>query len=510
MTPGLTIRGLEKSFHTIPVLKSLDLDVAPGEILGLVGENGAGKSTLMNILGGHLHADAGAIMLDGEPYRPDSARAALRCGLGLVHQELELFPNLSVAENLLIAGFPTFAGCIRRRQVEQTAARLLQQVGLECSPRTLLGHLSAGQQQLVEFARVLATDFRILLLDEPTTSLSRRETDTLYATIHALAQAGKGIILISHQINDVLTHCDRISILRDGRLVHQGPTQEIDVEMVIQKMTGRTVTQLFPQRDRSKGAHVGRVLLDVQSISQPRTLSSISFQIHSGEIVGLFGLVGAGRSELARVLLGLDRCKEGRVLLEGQPVTGSPRRRIQQGLGLVTESRRADGILAEMSVSENLSLVALPRFCRPVTGSIRQPELDRVVSITRQQLSLQSRLNDQQPMVTLSGGNQQKIVVGKWLINDPKVLILDEPSRGIDVGAKADLYQLVQRFADQGRGVLAISSDLEELIGICDRILVMSLGHLTGEFQADEFQRELIAKAAFAMQLSEPSHRSRK
>ena len=504
MNKSLTIEGLSKSFFGVLVLKSLNLSILPGQVLGLVGENGAGKSTLVNIISGHLPADSGTMRLGDEPYAPASAREAQDAGIGLVHQELNLFPNLSIAENLFLTNAPATVGWVHRRTMHREASRQMRRVGLTVSPTMSVGRLSAGQRQLVELARVLAADSRVVLLDEPTTSLSDRESETFYQLVRELAESGHAVVLITHAINDVIQHCDQVAVLRDGELVQNSPTGDVDARSIIQQMVGRPINQLFPDRPLRDSAADAPVLLSVDHVSQPRVVSKISFNIHAGEVVGLFGLMGAGRSELARILMGIDPCQSGSVRLRGATLSGGPRRRIAGGFGLVTESRRDDGVLPESSVAENMTLAALRHFAQPASGRLQRRRMDEDVSSMRQSVRLQPHLSDHQAMKTLSGGNQQKAILGKWLLNDPRVLILDEPTRGIDVGARFEIYQLIHSLAAQGRGILAISSDVEELIGVCDRILVMSLGRMTGEFSRAGFDRERIVEAAFVEHLRDP------
>lgn len=523
MTTTFTIRRLSKSFFGNPVLRELELDMVPGEILGLVGANGAGKSTLMNILGGHLQTDAGEMLLDGQVYRPRSSREATARGVGQVHQELNLFPNLTIAENLFLHGPPHSMGWIHRRRRDRLAQACLQRVGLDIVVSTPVAKLSAGQQQLVELSRVLASDCRVLLLDEPTTSLSDRETGRFFQLVRELADSGKSIILITHAINDVLEHCDRVAILRDGALVENIATNLIDAQGVIQRMIGRSLEpgagepRLMKERVSSmeqpsqpeRDASPGRLdhpepnsvrfddLLRVENVSQPRIVSNISFEVRSGETVGIFGLMGAGRSELARILMGLDPCQGGSITMNGRKLTGGPRSRIGRGLGMVTEDRRRDGILANASLSDNFSLVSLKKFTGRWLGWIQEKPLRATIESMRSSVYLQNRLRKDQPMRTLSGGNQQKVILGKWLIENSRVLILDEPTRGIDVGARFEIYRLIRRYAGQGNGALVISSDLDELLGICNRILVMSLGKVTAEFKRSEFDHARILEAAF-------------
>jgi ribose transport system ATP-binding protein len=525
---GLSIEDLSKAFFGVAVLKSLNLEIHPGCVLGLVGQNGAGKSTLMNIIGGNLQADSGTMRLHDQLYRPATPREASRNGIGMVHQELNLFPNLSIAENLFMNERSGFRRFFEGKAIRRRATDLLANVGLTLNPDWLVARLSAGQQQLVEIARVIAEDSRVLLFDEPTTSLSAVETEQFYQLTRKLADEGRIIVLITHAIRDVLRHCDRVAVLRDGHLVSESETATVEASWLIEKMIDRPLDQLYPEPKRShsidsiKHKHgveadskvtdstadkINRsdtktnVLLKVDCLSHPRTLSSVSFDVFEGEVVGLFGLMGAGRSELARMLMGIEHHDSGNVILAGDRLSGGPRSRSQKGLGLVTENRRHDGFLPESSISNNMTLVAIDRFASRIGGFTSRGRLRDSVRRTRAAVRMQPHLKDKQLLKTLSGGNQQKAILGKWIMNQCRMLILDEPTRGID--AKRDVYQWIYDFADQGNGVLVISSELEELMGICDRILVMSLGAMTGEFQRssdrdDPYQAQAILEAAFA------------
>jgi len=505
-TSGLELRSLTKSFFGVQVLKSIDLKISPGQVLGLVGQNGAGKSTLMNIVGGNLQADSGEMFLTDLPYFPRTPRDAIRNGVGMVHQELNMFPNLSITENLFINNLPGFRRILEHRSIKRKATEQLRKVGLNLNPDWLVASLSVGQQQLVELARVVAADSHVLLLDEPTTSLSDSESRQFFRLTRELADEGRIVVLITHAIKDVLRHCDRVVVLRDGSLVAQEDTKQVDASWIVQRMVGRPVENLYPAREpmaiakSSTSAASARdsIVLRVDKLSHPQTLFDVSFDLHSGEVLGIFGLMGAGRSELARVLMGLDPHASGKVLLESKELSGGPRHRCRLGVGLVTENRREDGILPESSIADNISLVAIDRFANRIAGLISQLQLKEAIRQTRQAVRMQSHLEDSQPLKTLSGGNQQKAILGKWMLNKCRVLILDEPTRGIDVSAKLEVYQWIHRFADEGNGALVISSELEELIGICDRILVMSLGSITGEFDRGVFSQEAILEAAFS------------
>ncbi len=536
---------IEKSFFGVKVLKRVSFEVAAGRIVGLVGENGAGKSTLMNLLGGNLQPEAGELRVNGRLYAPRNPNDARAAGIAFVHQELNLFPNLSIAENLHLAEFPCWSvrgswfvvrgsrepasgqprttnkeqrtprrlPWINRRALHTRATELLRQVGLDHAPDTLVDCLPAGERQLVEIAKALGADARVIILDEPTTSLSARECERLFTLISQLRERGLAIIYISHALGDVLRLCDDLVVLRDGELLGRGPTKEFTHDRLVSLMVGRQLNQLYPTRVRSsrrKEAHSSSLevdqslltsaatssVLEVRSLTQPGIVRNISFGLAVGEVLGISGLMGAGRSELARIIFGLDPHSTGEIRLHGLPLNGTPRERIRRGLAFLTEDRRQEGLCMEATIADNIALATLAQHSRTPARWLDFTGIKSAVHRIREAVRLSPATRDTQPVRTLSGGNQQKVVLGKWLLAEPKVLLLDEPTRGIDVGAKFELYQLIHQLADRGAGVLVISSEIEELIGLCDRILVMRHGEITGEFQREEFDREKILAAA--------------
>ena len=491
----IAFHDISKSFAGVRVLKDVSFPVPAGHTLGLVGENGAGKSTLMNILGGNHQPDAGEMRLNGQPYAPRHPQDATRQGVAFIHQELNLFSNLSIAENLFLTEFPT-AGrlpIIDRKTVRQRAAALLEQVGLEVSPDTLVEKLSTGEQQLVEIAKALSIEARIIIFDEPTTSLTSQETDRLFALIGKLRARGLSLIYISHNLDHVLRLCDDLVVLRDGELVSSGPRSEFTADRLVSLMVGRSITQLFPPRSSIPAAEP---LLEVRQLSQPGIVADITFTLHRREVLGLSGLMGSGRSELARILFGLDPFAGGEILLRGKPVRPAPRQNIQRGLAFLTENRREEGLCLEASIADNIALVTLPAQSTKPLGWLNQASVRRAVETIRRAVRLTPTARDEAPVKTLSGGNQQKVVLAKWLLAKPSVFILDEPTRGIDVGAKSEIYQLINDLSAQGAGVLVISSEIEELMGLCDRVLVMSRGQITDELRRPEFNRERILASA--------------
>ncbi len=489
--------GIDKSFHGVRVLRDVTFAVEPGQTLGLVGENGAGKSTLMNILGGNLRPDAGTMRLDRRPYSPRSPRDAERGQVAFIHQELNLFPNLSVAENLFVGRFPRalpWLPLVDRRRLHRDAAAWLAEVHLDVSPDIPLERLSAGERQLVEIAKALSRDARLILLDEPTTSLTDRETDRLFDLLARLHRRGISMIYISHHLGHVRGLCQRIVVLRDGAVVGHDSTDAMPVDRMVTLMVGREIRQLFPARPP---AAPGRMALEVRGVSHPGIVHDVSFQIRRGEILGLAGLMGSGRSELARILFGLDPCDQGEIRIADEPIHDlPPRERIRRGLAFLTEDRRAEGLCMDASLADNLRLVALPRFARPPFGGIDRRAARDAVARLRESVPLPAPDRDEHPVRTLSGGNQQKVVLAKWLLAEPRVLILDEPTRGIDVGAKAEIYRLIAELAARGTAILLVSSELEELVGLCDRLLVLRRGRIQARFERPEFDRERILEAA--------------
>ncbi len=475
--PLLECSGLSKSFSGVPVLRGVSLAVEPGEVLGLVGENGAGKSTLMNIVGGVVPAGEGAMRWNGEPYQPREPRDATRRGIAFVHQELNLFPNLSITDNFFLSEYRGWM--IDRAGAARRAREMLAQVDLDIDPATPVERLSQGERQLVEIARALGARARLIIFDEPTTSLGPADAERLLATVERLAASGLGVIYISHALEEVLRLCRNIVVLRDGEVAARGARGQFDRGRLIAAMIGRTIEQIYPSHpDRPPG----EVVLEARRLSQPGIVHDISFALRRGEIVGISGLMGSGRSELARILFGLDPCARGEIELNGRRIERlSTRRRIRLGMAFVTESRRDDGLFLEEPVEPNLRIVF------PM-----QAKLEALIAGLR----LRCANTDRQPVKQLSGGNQQKVALGKWLVRQPEVLILDEPTRGIDVGARHEIYRAMNELAAAGVALLVISSELEELTGMCDRILVMRKGEIRAEFPCAEFRRERILEAA--------------
>ncbi len=507
-TPLLEFSGVEKAFFGVKVLKNVTFSVLARGRVGLVGENGAGKSTLMNILGGNLRADAGAIRFEGATYAPRNPQDAARRGIAFIHQELNLFPNLSIAENVFLTRFPRAGATpfIARREIHKRTAALLAQVGLDLAPDRLVETLSAGERQLVEIARALSADARLIIFDEPTTSLSAREKERLFVLMDQFAAQGIATIYISHTLSEIFRLSEEIVILRDGEVVGVGAAKSFTTDRLVSLMVGRTISQLFPQprllaqldtHDQRAGFEPDVPILEVRGVTQPNVVENISFTLNRGEVLGLSGLMGAGRSELARILFGLDPRAAGEVRLAGETLPRlSPREMITRGVAFLTENRRTEGLCLDAAVADNLTLATLPNFGRWPFRSLSFDSLNAAVQRIRGVVQLDGKARNTQPVRTLSGGNQQKVVLGKWLLREPRILILDEPTRGIDVGAKFEIYCLIRQLAENGAGVLVISSEMEELMGLCDRILVMRHGALVDELPCEQFDPERILRAA--------------
>ena len=440
--PILRFEGVDKAFFGVAVLKGITLDVERGSVVGLVGENGAGKSTLMNILGGVVPLDAGQMLLDGEVHSPRDPRDADRAGIAFIHQELNLFTNLTIAENFFINSFPRHAGTpiLDRGRIRRRAQESLALVDLDVSPDIRVERLAPGERQLVEVAKALSVDARILIFDEPTTSLTARETERLFGIIDRLHQSGKTIIYISHILRDIMQLADAVAVLRDGALVAQGPKSDFTIHSMIAAMVGRDIEQLYPDRSSQPGDDVS---LEVRQLSKAGIVHGIDLSLHKGEVLGVFGLMGSGRSELAQIVFGLDDFDEGQILIGGQPVKQlSPTRNIREGMAFVTENRREEGLMMEATVADNLSLAALPAYSTRLVNAVRSSTLATAVRETVDVLSI--KVNDafRSEAKGLSGGNQQKVVLGKWLMTKPTILIIDEPTRGVDVGAKYEIYEI--------------------------------------------------------------------
>ena len=494
-TPLLELRDVSKSFGAVRALRGVELALHAGEVHALVGENGAGKSTVVKILSGALRADSGGVWLDGEPLVLDGPAAARAAGIAVIYQEPTLFPDLSVAENIFMGRQP-LAGLRRidtdamRAQVNELFARL----GHRIDPDRPARGLSIADQQMVEIAKALSFDARVLIMDEPTAALSGVEVDRLFAVARSLRNAGAAVLFISHRFDEVFDLCERVTVLRDGQYVSTDRVADVNVDDLVRRMVGRDVSSLYPKGD----SDTGDVVLRVEGLTRQGVFADVGFVVRSGEIVALAGLVGAGRSEVVRAVFGVDRYDAGTVHVDGTRLPPArPRAAMDAGLALVPEDRRQQGLVMAMSVARNTTLTrrwALSRF-----GLMNRSAERRAAKEATERFKVKAGDLDD-PVSTLSGGNQQKVVLAKWLSTRPRVLIVDEPTRGIDVGTKADVHQLLSDLAADGLAVLMVSSELPEVLGMADRVLVMHEGRLVADIPADRASEESVMFAATAQE----------
>ena len=471
--PRLEMRGISKRFGATVALEDVDLAVGAGEVHALLGENGAGKSTLMKVLSGAIRADAGEMRLDGAPYHPVGPLDARRAGVAMIYQELSLAPHLSVAENILLGMEPTHSGFLRCREIHRRAGEALEQLNHTDIPLDLpVGRLPVAAQQIVEIARALAVGCRVLVLDEPTSSLSLPDAEQLFRLVGRLREQGHAVVYISHFIEEAKRVADRFTVLRDGRMVGNGRAEEFAVSEIVALMVGRELNDLYPRSRRT----VGEPLLEVADLAGVAKPGSASLTLHRGEILGIAGLVGAGRTELVRIVFGLDPIRRGSLRLGAYFGPASPARRWRQGAGFLSEDRKGEGLASLMSVADNLTLSKLEGL-GPL-GLILPSRQAAAVRPWIERLRIRCRGSNQR-IDGLSGGNQQKVALARLLHHDVDVLLLDEPTRGIDVASKAEIYRLLDELAASGKAILMISSYLPELIGVCDRIAVMYRGRLS-------------------------------
>jgi ABC-type sugar transport system ATPase subunit len=483
------LRGVSKEFPGVKAVDRVDLEILPGEVHALAGENGAGKSTLMKILSQVERPTEGELQISGEKVAFHGPGYAQSLGVAMVYQEFALAPHLSVAENLFLGREPARAGFINRRSEKEKAGELLGRVGLEIDSNRLVSGLTVAEQQRLEIAKALAIEAKVLILDEPTATLAEREIEGLFEVIREMASRGIAILYISHRLDEIFRIADRVTVMRDGKVVETKPTSELTEDELVNLMVGREVGNLYPKPE----AEIGEVLLRVEGISREGVLKDCSFEVRSGEILGFAGLVGAGRTELARAVFGADPVDSGRVELEGREIqVKSPQAAIAAGIGYLTEDRKGAGLALQLGIDHNITLANVPVA---MAGFLDLGAEQRVARDRSEQLDIQAPTIKRKVQV-LSGGNQQKVVVAKWLETHARALFFDEPSRGIDVGAKAEMFGLIGDLAKEGRGIVLISSYLPELLNMCDRILVMRDGRVAGVLEREEFSEERIVSLA--------------
>ena len=494
--PLLEVSGLSKRFPGVTALDGVSLNVRSGEILGLMGENGAGKSTLLKILSGAQPASEGRIMFAGAPYMPAEPEAARRAGIVTIYQELSLIPTLSVAENIFLGRAPVNGlGLVDWRRMRREAQGILGRVGLTLNPDTSVSALSVAEQQLVEIARALSLESRLIIMDEPTSALTETEVRRLFGIMHRLREEGVAIMFVTHRLEEASEMCDRMTVLRDGRLAGHllradGP---ISIPRIIERMVGRAASELYARPGGRGAGAIGEVRLSVRGLRTKRAadaphaivLDGLDLDLRAGEILGVAGLVGSGRTELARAIFGADQTSEGTILLDGRPIRpGSPADARDLGIGLVPEDRKQQAIFPMLPIRQNFSAASLDHYSGKLGFISGRRELADFAEY-RKAMSIRMA-SPEQSIDGLSGGNQQKVILARWLARDPKVLIVDEPTRGVDVGAKAEVHQILAALADRGIAILMISSELPEILSVSDRIVTMRHGRVTGEMFASE------------------------
>lgn len=495
MQPLLQLKGIEKSFPGVKALSGASLCVYPGRVMALVGENGAGKSTMMKVLTGIYTMDAGVLKWLGKSVVFSGPKVSQEAGIGIIHQELNLIPQLTVAENIFLGReFVNRFGRIDWKQMYAAADALLKRLNLRFNSHKLVGDLSIGDQQMVEIAKVLSFESKVIVMDEPTDALTDTETLSLFRVINELKAQGCGIVYISHRMKEIFEICDDVTVFRDGQFIAERPVSDLQEESLIELMVGRKLEEQYPHIDQAPG----EIRLNVENLSGPG-VNNVSFSLRKGEILGVSGLMGAGRTELMKVLYGALPRSQGKVTLNGRAiVTHSPQDGLANGIVYISEDRKRDGLVLGMSVKENMSLTALRYFSR-AGGNLKHSAEQQAVSDFIRLFNVKTP-SMEQPIGLLSGGNQQKVAIARGLMTRPDVLILDEPTRGVDVGAKKEIYQLINRFKAEGLSIILVSSEMPEVLGMSDRILVMHEGHLSGAFSREQATQESLMAAAVGKQ----------
>jgi ribose transport system ATP-binding protein len=491
-TPVVRFRNVSKEFPGVLAVDSVDLDILPGEVHVVAGENGAGKSTLMKLLSQVERSSGGEIEISGEPVEFHGPRHAQTLGVAMVYQEFALASHLSIAENLFMGREPGRFGFVNRRAESEEAHGLLERVDLRTDPDRPVSGLTIAEMQRVEIAKALAIDAKVVIMDEPTATLAEKEIEGLFEVIRDLTSHGRAVLYISHRLDEIFRIADRVTVMRDGRVVDTLPISELDEDKLVRLMVGRDIENLYPKTE----VEIGEVVLRAEGITRGNVLKDCSFDVRAGEILGFSGLVGAGRTELARAVFGADRIDSGTIVLDGQELRiRGPQNAIEAGIGYLTEDRKGEGLALQLGVDQNITLAHLPtRF-----GFINLAEERRIARRRRDELNIRTPSIRRRVQV-LSGGNQQKVVVARWLETRARVLFFDEPARGIDVGAKAEMFGLIEDLAKEGQAIVMISSYLPELLNMCDRILVMHEGEVAGVVPREEFSEERVMALAAGME----------
>ena len=494
----LEMRGVCKSFPGVKALDHAQLHLRPGTVHALMGENGAGKSTLMKCMFGIYKMDEGEIIFEGQKVSIADPLEALKMGIAMVHQELQPIPARTVGENIFLGRYPMkkalgFIPIVDHKKMYEDTAALLKKVRMDFDPRQMLGELSVSQMQSVEIAKAVSANCKVLILDEPTSSLTQNEVEALFRIVDDLKREGVSIVYISHKMDEILRISDEVTIMRDGKYIGTWPAKELTTDSIITKMVGRELTNLFPQRENKPGEVVFRVE-DFTSIN-PKSFRNVNFELRKGEILGVGGLVGAQRTELMEGLFGIRSHTTGRITYKGKEMRiNRPKDAIDQGVAMLTEDRRATGILGVLSVADNISVASLKQYL-DFHVCINDRKVEKLVQDNVAKMNIKTPSSKTQ-IKSLSGGNQQKVLIGRWLANDPDVLILDEPTRGIDVGAKYEIYCIIAELAKQGKSIIMISSEMSELIGMSDRVMVMCDGRVTGFIDGQDATQENIMELA--------------
>jgi len=498
-TVVIEAREISKRFPGVLALNKVNLKVYAGKVNAIVGENGAGKSTLMNILSGAFAEYEGELLLDGQRVTFHDTADARRAGIAMIHQELQLVPYLSVAENMFLGREPlNKAGLVDHRMMREASIGWLRKLDSATDVRHMVSSLRVGQQQIVEIAKALAFDVRVLIMDEPTSALSESETNTLFELIRSLTAKGVAIVYITHRMDELTRLADVVTVLRDGCSIRELAVRDVTIDGIVKLMVGRDVKDFFVKKEHDRGAvqiRVDGITLKRPGKSDTCVLSDICFEVRSSEVLGIFGVMGAGRTELFETIFGLHTSSStGRITIGGKRVhITSPADAVRAGIALIPEDRKRDGLVLQMEIAKNISLASLDRLLR--AGFLSESLEKKQADAYRDKLHIKS-YSSQQPVVKLSGGNQQKVVLSKWLVTNPKILLLDEPTRGIDINAKSEIYTLIDSLATQGMSVVVVSSELPEIMAIADRIVTLCEGRLTGEFERNAFAEEAILKAA--------------
>jgi inositol transport system ATP-binding protein len=487
----LRMTNITKTFPGVVALDGVDLEVRPGTVHALVGENGAGKSTLMKVLIGMYHADSGSIAFEGNPVRLSTTADGLALGISMIHQELSPVPEMTVAENIYLGREPLGAfRLVDKAKMRRWTTELFERLGIRIDPSAQMKTLTVAGIQMVEIAKAISYDARLIIMDEPTSAITDREVDLLFSMIRQLRDSGTAIIYISHKMDEIFRIADELTVFRDGKRVLTAPASELTPGGLIAAMVGRELTQMFPKVP----AEIGEVVLSVRGLNRGLLVQDVSFEVHRGEILGIAGLMGAGRTEVLETIFGVKRAESGEILVHGVPVrVRHPKDAIARGLALLTEDRKATGVMGVLSVRDNMLAAALHRYSP--SGFVSKRRVERAASGQRDALSIKTPSLDQL-IRNLSGGNQQKVLVSRWLLTEPDILMIDEPTRGIDVGAKSEIHRIISTLAQEGKAVIMVSSEMPEILGMSDRILVMHEGRVSGELSRAEATQDKIMELA--------------